>query len=85
MLLSKTKFGDTKMLVYPVKVNTGYLKVFNQSVAVNSGLDIANLQNGLDELDKLGSSKVTLYVDAKTHRVARTRYRKRRRHQTNYL
>lgn len=68
----KTKIGDTKVLVYDVKPNVGYLKIANQSAALSAGLTATDIQDAVNGLDKLNGSTMKLYVSTADHQLVRT-------------
>lgn len=64
--VKKDKFNGQTALVYPVTVNVGYLKVFNQSVATVAGYSVEDVQKATDNLDSLKEASFTVYVDPAT-------------------
>lgn len=66
--VSRTKIGDTKVLVYKIKLNVDSLKIINQSAALAQGFAPAEFQAAANALEVFRDSDATFYIDTKTHR-----------------
>ena len=60
-----------KVLVFPVTINTGFLKILNISAANAEGFAPTDIQATLDNLDNLKESTVKIYVSLSSHRIVR--------------
>ncbi len=67
--VTHTVLSGVKVLAYPVTLNTGFIKVANQSVAVGLNLTPADVQAASDALNAFRGAKATLYIDVATHHI----------------
>jgi hypothetical protein len=67
--VTHTTLAGTKVFVYPIKLDVGYLKIAVQSAAFSVGIAPADVQNAVDALDNFKGADVTLYVSSAQHRI----------------
>jgi hypothetical protein len=67
--VEKTTKGNSKVLVFHIKPNVGFIKVANQSLAASMGFTPDDVQSAVDALDSLKGSSWKLYVDRDSHRI----------------
>jgi hypothetical protein len=61
--------NDTKVYVYPLKLNIGILKILVESAASSEGFSPSDVQAAVNDLGIYKGATATLYVSASTHRV----------------
>lgn len=66
-----TSIDGIKVTKFDTKLNTGFLKVANQSLAAATGLSPTDIQDAIAGIDSSKGAEVHLYVSAKSHRIVR--------------
>jgi len=69
--VTKEDVDGKKMFVYPIKLDTSYLKISSQSVAVTMGFDPTEIQAATDAMGQLKGATVTIYINASDHTFAK--------------
>ncbi len=65
--VDRTTLDGTKVLAYPISLNVAYLKILDQSIAVDEGFSPSDVQDAINALSKWQGAKAIFYVSADSH------------------